>query len=583
MTNSVFRLTWNSIRFKLVAGLLLITLPTVALLIYNNDYAIRVVHNQVAESSHSLISMYMAQIDNNLNDVDKYLTNLVVNDKDLQEMEYHSSEQDRTLAKVRLDHKLNGDIATFQSVDSMFVYSIPGQDYFEVFQDFEGVQERGEVRSYIRDLLRELQSTGEFKIRKWYVKQIGQSYYLFRVLQTSEAYVGAWVNINKLSISLDLLKLGENGVSLFADENGKPLTYAHAVRENGIDLTRGVQQYYLSGKPNPFLVVGEKSAKGNFSLIALIPDKYILENLPYIRKISFVIPIAAIILVPACLFLLRKMVLRPLNRIMTAMRRIGEGNLNTRIDPYPTSDEFRIVNETFNKMIKHVQELRIHVYEEQLSKQKAELQHLQLQINPHFFMNSLNIIYNLALVKNYGLIQEMALSLVQYFRYMFRSNLTFVPLKDELQHVRNYNRIQELRFPGKLVFEVSAPDFLLDTRIPPLIVQTFVENSIKHAAIVSSSIQGSVRIDLDDSGPDPRLLIEIRDTGKGFAKDILEQISAGEKIEDEQGDHIGIWNVKRRLGLLYGDEAHISFSNVEPSGALVEILLPLNPESEKGE
>jgi len=264
---------------------------------------------------------------------------------------------------------------------------------------------------------------------------------------------------------------------------------------------------------------------------------------------------------------------------MTAMRRIGEGNLNTRIDPYPTSDEFRIVNETFNKMITQVQELRIHVYEEQLSKHKAELQHLQLQINPHFFMNSLNIIYNLALVKNYGLIQEMALSLVQYFRYMFRSNLTFVPLKDELQHVRNYIRIQELRFPGKLVFEVSAPDFLLDTRIPPLIVQTFVENSIKHAAIVSSSIQGAVHIDLDDSGPDPRLLIEIRDTGKGFSEEILEQINAGEKIEDEQGDHIGIWHVKRRLGLLYGDEAHISFSNVEPSGAFVEILLPLNPKS----
>ncbi len=105
-----------------------------------------------------------------------------------------------------------------------------------------------------------------------------------------------------------------------------------------------------------------------------------------------------------------------------------------------------MVNHTFNGMMEQIQELRIHVYEEQLNKQKAELQHLQLQINPHFFMNSLNIIYNLALVKNYALIQEMAISLVQYFRYMFRSNLTFLPLKDELQHIRNYIRIQELRF-----------------------------------------------------------------------------------------------------------------------------------------
>lgn len=573
------RLSWNSIRFKLVFGLLLITLPTVAFLIYNNLYAIRVVHNQVAESNRNLMSMYMGQVDNNLNEVDKYLTNLIVNDKDLQEMTYSSSEENRILAKVRLDNKIRGDIATFQSVNSLFVYSIPGQDYFESFQDFESVQQRDEVRGYIRVLLNELQKEGELQNRQWYVHQIGQGYYLFRVLQTSDAYVGAWVNIEKLSIPLNLLDLGEKGLSLYSTDNGTPMTHADAVREYGIDLNRDLQQYYLSGKTNSFLVVGERSAKGNFSLIAIIPDERILENLPYLRRIAYAIPIAAIILVPACLLLLRKLVLRPLKRILAAMKRIGEGNLNTRIEPFPTSDEFHLVNETFNQMMKQVQELRIHVYEEQLSKQKAELQHLQLQINPHFFMNSLNIIYNLALVRNYELIQEMSLSLVQYFRYMFRSNLAFVPLKEELKHVRNYVRIQELRFPGLLEFEQSAPDYLMDTRIPPLIIQTFVENSIKHAATPNDSIRISVRIDLDDSGAEPRILIEIKDNGKGFRNDILEEIQAGNRIEDEQGEHIGIWNVKRRIRLLYADEADLFISNALPAGAMVMMLLPLQPES----
>ncbi|RCW47496.1 sensor histidine kinase [Paenibacillus prosopidis] len=573
------RLSWNSIRFKLVVGLLLITLPTVAFLIYNNLYAIRVVHNQVAESNRNLMSMYMGQVDNNLNEVDKYLTNLIVNDKDLQEMAYSSSEENRILAKVRLDNKIRGDIATFQSVNSLFVYSIPGQDYFEAFQDFESVQQRDEVRGYIRVLLNELQNEGELQNRQWYVHQIGQGYYLFRVLQTSDAYIGAWVNIEKLSIPLNLLDLGEKGLSLFSTDNGTPMTHADAVREYGIDLNRDLQQYYLSGKTNSFLVVGERSAKGNFSLIAIIPDERTLENLPYLRRIAYAIPIAAIILVPACLLLLRKMVLRPLKRILAAMKRIGEGSLNTRIEPFPTSDEFHLVNETFNQMMKQVQELRIHVYEEQLSKQKAELQHLQLQINPHFFMNSLNIIYNLALVRNYELIQEMSLSLVQYFRYMFRSNLAFVPLKEELKHVRNYVRIQELRFPGLLEFQQSAPDYLMDTRIPPLIIQTFVENSIKHAATPNDSIRISVRIDLDDSGAEPRILIEIKDNGKGFRNDILEEIQAGNRIEDEQGEHIGIWNVKRRIRLLYADEADLFISNALPAGAMVMLLLPLQSES----
>ncbi|MDQ0115163.1 sensor histidine kinase [Paenibacillus harenae] len=571
--------SWNSIRLKLVIGLLLITLPTVSFLIYNNNYAIEVVHNQVAESNRHLISMYMSQIDNGLNDVDKYLTNLIVNDKDLQELEFRHSEQDRILAKVRLDNKVKVDIATLPSVDSFFIYSIPRQDYIEAFQDSESLSEREEVRGYIQRLLLEMQQTGELMNRQWYVQTIGQNHYLFRVLQTSEAYVGAWVNVEKLSIPLNLLNLGEKGLSLFTDEHREPMTHAEAVRELGVDLTGDLRHYYLSGRDDAFLVVGESSSKGNFSLVALIPDRQILENLTYLRKIALLTPIGALVLVGLSLILLRNMVLKPLNRILAAMKRIGQGNLNARIEPHPSSDEFQLVNETFNHMIDQVRELRIAVYEEQLSKQKAELQHLQLQINPHFFMNSLNIIYNLALVKNFELIQEMALSLVQYFRYMFRSNLTFVPLRDELQHIRNYIRIQQLRFPGKLEFGLSAPDYLLDVRIPPLFIQTFAENSIKHAASSNPAIGLSVRIDLDDSGPEPRLSVKILDTGPGFAEEILVQLRAGKRIEDEQGEHIGIWNVRQRLSLLYGGQAILSLSNAEPTGAAVEMLLPLAPQS----
>ena len=573
------RISWNSIRFKLIVGLLAITLPTVAFLIYNNNYAIRVVHNQVAESNRNLITMYMAQIDSKLDDVDKYLTNLIVNDPDLQEMKYQASENARTLAKVRLDNRMKTDIASYQSVDSMFVYSFPNRDFMEEFQGSGSVQEREEVRGYIRGLIDNLQSGKISLNRKWYVEKIGSQYYLFRVLQTSDTYVGSWLNIERLSFPLSLLHLGKNGFSLFTTNEGEPMMHADEVQEQGVNLSRNMQDYYLSGNKNSYLVLGEQSTKGDFRLAALIPNKQILENLPYLRRIASMIPIGAVILVPACLLLLRKMVLRPLNRIMVAMKRIGEGNLNARIDPYPTSDEFRLVNETFNRMIQQVQELRINVYEEQLSKQMAELQHLQLQINPHFYMNALNIIYNLALVRNCELIQEMALNLVQYFRYMFQSNLTFVSLKDELRHVRNYIRIQELRFPDRLSFEMSAPDYLLDTRIPPLVIQTFVENSIKHSADANANIGITVRIDLEESESEPRLLISIRDTGTGFTEEVLSEIRAGNRIMDEQGEHIGIWNVKRRLGLLYPGNARLLVSNAVPSGALIEMLIPLQARS----
>jgi two-component system sensor histidine kinase YesM len=258
--------------------------------------------------------------------------------------------------------------------------------------------------------------------------------------------------------------------------------------------------------------------------------------------------------------------------MLSAMKHIRDGNLEARIKPYPTSDEFQTVNDTFNNMIDQIHELKINIYEEKINRQKSELKHLQLQINPHFFLNSLNIIHTLARAKDFELIQEMTLCLIQYFRYMFRSNLTFVMLKDELQHVRNYIRIQELRFPESLSFQLEAPEFLLNTPVPPLIIHTFVENTIKYAVTLDDPVKLAVKIELMENNC---IKITISDSGKGFKEDILKELKAGHSIIDEQGEHIGIWNVQRRIQLLYKDQAKITLANGKPKGALIEIILPL--------
>src|SRR5690606_15991816 len=144
------------------------------------------------------------------------------------------------------------------------------------------------------------------------------------------------------------------------------------------------------------------------------------------------------------------------------------------------------------------------------------LQRLQLQVNPHFFLNSLNIVYNLAKVKNYRLIMEMTRALMLYFRFLFRSNTSFVKLADELEHTRNYLNIQTLRFPDKLSWSVNAPDYLSDIPIPPLVIQSFVENSIKHAVTMEEPVHISVRIILTEDEDHSRIKILIRDTGRGF-------------------------------------------------------------------
>ncbi|CAN7242092.1 histidine kinase [Paenibacillus sp. LjRoot153] len=570
-------ISWNSIRFKLVAGLLFVTVPLITLLIYTNFYSIHVVHNQVASSIKNLISLYEGQIDTQLQDADRNLLSLVTSDYDFRSMNTPNSEDEYQLAKHSVSDKLSNDIVLYKSIDAFYVYSQSRQDLLDIFKASVTFQERDQVEQYLHRLLSERPNLAEIR-NSWFVQKIGQDYYMLRVIQSGDLYVGAWVNAKTLLIPLNLINLGSEGSALFVTNQGELMVSTNPLADENIDFSKSFQHFYISGSKNNLLIVGEPSQKGDFNLVAVMPDKQILQNLPNLTRIIEVISFASIVLIPISLFFLRHILLVPLKRMIAVMRRINNGNVNVRIESYPASDEFLLVNQTFNRMMSQIEELKINVYEEQLSKHKAELQHLQLQINPHFFMNSLNILFNLAQVKNYELIQEMTLCLVQYFRFMFRSNLTFVTLREELQHVRNYIRIQELRFPNSLTCTIDSPDFLENIPIPPLVIQTFLENSIKHSVTLEEPVHISVAIDLLETGLEPYIEIIIRDTGKGFLEDVLAEIRYGNRVVDEQGEHIGIWNVRKRLLLLYGERATLSCYNGFPSGAVIEIKLPYQSE-----
>lgn len=574
------QITLNSIRFKLIAGILLITVPLSLLLIYTNYYSIGVVRNQVADSNKNMMTLYMGQIDEQLRFAESYLMGMSIAEADFRGMENLVSDSDRYYSMKRLSDRITENLLNFKSVDGFFIYSVPNHYYMNSSRETTNYSEREAVRNYVE---REAgKSPPNLPSKGWYVHQFGEQYYFLRTIKVSDTYVGAWILINNLMMPLHHVNLGEKGVALFTTDGGVPLVNSEFVKKNGIELNQNLQHYYLTGDKKRYLVVGEKSTVGNISLIALIPENKILENLPIFGNIINFILIGIVILLPICLLLLRKTVLVPINRLIFAMKRIRDGNLDLRIQPFRTSDEFQLVNDTFNNMMSQIQELRIHVYEEQMSKQKAELQHLQLQINPHFYLNSLNIMHTLARARNYALIEEMAQCLVDYFRYMFRSNLTFTALQDELQHIRNYLRIQELRFPNHLRCEINAPEYLLRTPVPPLVIQTFVENAIKHAMTLDEPVLLTIAIELHNDATEPSLKMTIQDTGPGFPKEVLGEIRSENRMMNVHGEHIGIWNVKQRLLLLYQDRAEISFANAVPTGAVIEIVLPLQPDVGRG-
>ena len=166
--------------------------------------------------------------------------------------------------------------------------------------------------------------------------------------------------------------------------------------------------------------------------------------------------------------------------------------------------------------------------------------------------------------------------LVKYYRYMLTSNTSFVPLGNELEHIRNYLNIHRLKSPDSLQYNISVPDFLLNTPVPPLLIHTFVENSIKHSNCSDKLLNINITASLKAVDGEDRMHILIEDNGCGFSTDILKKLNNNEKIVDEIREHIGISNIRNRLSILYKSKASISFENSSKGGAVVLLDIPLS-------
>ncbi|TYP74589.1 sensor histidine kinase [Paenibacillus methanolicus] len=584
MFNFLHAVPWRSLRIKLVLGLFGITLPLIALLVYNNRYSVNVIHNQVAATNKNLMSIYMKQTDAQLTEAERYLVGLTMTDLNAQTMGEPVSEDAYMLAKSAVSRTLASDLGIYPYLDGFYVYSAIRGDGVDTYKGAMTYADLAAMREALNDTIGQLSEQPLYRNAKWKMQTIRGQTYLIRIIRDNNLYVGAWVKADTLLKPLQGMT-GDTGAVLLVGEQGQALHGTRDLSEERLDLNRGFGDYYLSGRNRDYLIVGEASVRGGFSLVAAIQERAMLENLPNLTRASAIVIALAFLMLPLSFLFLRQALLLPMRRMVGAMRLIGEGNFNLRMETSPRApDELALVSRTFNTMISRIEELKIHVYEEQLSKQRAELKHLQLQINPHFFMNSLNILYNLAQVKQFGAIQEMTMNLVHYFRYMFQSGRTLVPLGDELRHIRHYLRIQQMRFTeDALQVEIQVPPYLESTLIPPLMLQTVVENTIKYAVRPGEATVLAIEAELDDLAEEPMACITVRDNGEGFSDAALLDIREGRMPTDERGEHIGLWNIRERLKLQYGDQAWLDCYNDDPHGAVTEIAIPLNANMEPKE
>jgi two-component system, LytTR family, sensor kinase len=207
--------------------------------------------------------------------------------------------------------------------------------------------------------------------------------------------------------------------------------------------------------------------------------------------------------------------------------------------PYRNADLLLLAR--FGKIIEEKVE-RTRYIEIQALASKAELRALQAEINPHFFFNALNTLYGSISRDNAGA-RHLVLNLADVFRYLLRSDRSFISLEEELKIIKAYLEIEALRLGPRLSTAICIDQDVLKAEIPVLSIQPLVENAVKHGVMPHAS-KGFVGLTVRSEND--RLKIEVTNTGKFVANP-----RAG----------IGLNNVRRRLALCYRFDAELSISS----------------------
>jgi len=191
----------------------------------------------------------------------------------------------------------------------------------------------------------------------------------------------------------------------------------------------------------------------------------------------------------------------------------------------------------------------------------ARLEALRMQINPHFLFNTLHAVSALVDRDPAG-VRRMIARLSELLRYTIDSHGTDeIPLRDELDFLRRYIEIMEIRFQGRLKVTTAIEDGALEALVPNLILQPIVENALEHGASRTAG-EGRVEIVARRSGDD--LVLSVRDNGPG--------LSGG----SERRTGVGLRNTEERLEQLYGDAAELSIRTAEGGGVLAQITVPFH-------
>lgn len=314
------------------------------------------------------------------------------------------------------------------------------------------------------------------------------------------------------------------------------------------------------------------SPYSNWKVIQYIDEKEMTKQATFLGKI--ILGLALLSLVTALLFMyiLSERVTKPIILLSRKVKLVGMGNFD--VDLYSTrQDEFGVLYNGIRKMVKDLQN-----YIERSSMAKAQQKvaqygALKSQINPHFLANVLESIQMKAIINGQRDIGEMVGIVGRLFRIHIQTGKITVALKEELEHVRLYVKIQQLRFGDKIQYVERLEPHSELVKVMHFSLQPIVENAIVHG-LEGQSEPGLLEVSSAIAGED--MLITVKDNGIGIDEEKLKQlrIRLSQPSDTLDEAHIGIKNVHDRIQFHFGEKYGIEITSQVGEGTTVVIRLP---------
>lgn len=317
-----------------------------------------------------------------------------------------------------------------------------------------------------------------------------------------------------------------------------------------------------------------------WKLLSVIPEKGLsFSNLKMRLFVVFVTASFLLILVLINAFI-SSHITNPIQELEKSVNAIEEGELDTEVYS-GGSYEIRHLGRSIGDMARRIRELMQDIVTEHESKRKNEFDILQSQINPHFLYNTLDIIVWMIENEQKEEAVRVVTALARFFRISLSKGKSIIPVSDELEHVRNYLTIQQMRFKNKFTYVIEAGEDVMNLASLKLMLQPLVENAIYHGMEFMDG-DGEIQIKVYREGEELRFLV--RDNGLGMTQQQVENLLSEKKhVSSKRGSGIGVRNVNERIRLYFGEDYGLSIESEPDEGTVISIRLPAQPCPESGQ